>query len=58
MPQRAASRTCHGWRMKDMVDAENRQFPVPRGEIKRLRWDTPTCREPLIYWQLEFGRVF
>jgi hypothetical protein len=40
MPQSAASRMCHGWRTKDMFGAENRQFPVPRGEIKRLRCET------------------
>jgi hypothetical protein len=26
---------CHGWSRKDMFGAENRQFAVPTGEIKR-----------------------
>jgi hypothetical protein len=41
-----------------MVDVENRQFPMPRDEIKRLRCETLAGRKSRVLRRFEFGVVF
>ncbi len=49
MPQSEVSRMCQGWSRKDMFGAENRQFPMPTGEIKRLRCETLVSRKSSVF---------
>ena len=41
-----------------MFGAENRQFLMPRDEIKQLRCETLAWREPRVSRRFEFGEVF
>jgi len=43
---------------KDIFGAENRQFPMPRDEIKRLRCETLTSRKSRVSRRFELGGVF
>jgi len=41
-----------------MFGAENRQFPVPAGEIKRLRCETLVSSKWRVSRRFEFGGAF
>ncbi len=41
-----------------MFGAENRQFPVPGDEIKRLRCETLVSHKSRVSRRFEFGGVF
>jgi len=40
-----------------MFGAKIDQFPVPRGEIKRLRCETLENQKSRVSWRFEFGVV-
>jgi len=41
-----------------MFGAENRQFPRQTDEIKRRRYDHPTCRKSIDLRRFQHGGVF
>ena len=57
-PQSTASRMCQGVSRKDIFGAENRQFPMRRDEIKRLRCEILVSHKPRVSRRFEFGGVF